>query len=82
MNAWAWIAAYVVGFAFLQLLVYRYLGRKTGGTTSPAAPDAAGVTAIGADSGGDETVRCGDCGAVNDSEPGYRFCRECSSRLS
>jgi len=82
MNPWAWIAAYVAGFVLLQLLVYRYLGRKSGGTATPPAADVAGAGATGSESGVDETVTCGDCGAVNAREPGYRFCRECSSPLS
>ncbi len=81
MNPWAWITAYVVGFALLQLLVYRYLGRKTGRTTSPTAPGASGATAVDSESGGDETVSCEDCGAVNAVEPGYRYCRECAAKL-
>lgn len=80
MDPWAWIGAYVVGFALLQLLVYRYIGHKTGWTTTPAAPDASKAPAVGPESGG-ETLTCGDCGAVNAREPGYRFCRECSSQL-
>jgi hypothetical protein len=81
MNPWAWIAAYVVGFALLQLLVYRYLGRKTGGTASPAAPEAPSAPAITPDVGSDDTVTCEDCGAVNAREPGYRYCRECAATL-
>jgi hypothetical protein len=81
MNPWAWIAAYVVGFALLQLLVYRYLGRKTRVTTSPAAAEASGVAAAGHETAGDATITCGDCGAVNARERGYRYCRECAATL-
>lgn len=81
MNPWAWIAAYVAGFALLQLLIYRYLGRKTGGTASPAAHEAVGGSSVGPDRGGADTVTCEDCGAVNACESGYRFCRECTAKL-
>ena len=83
MDPWAWIVAYVVGFALLQLLLYRYLGRDARGTDAarPAATEGpAGLTGATRAPTGD-AVACRHCGAENDREAPYRFCRVCTSPL-
>jgi hypothetical protein len=84
MDPWAWILAYVVGFALLQLLLYRYLGRDARGTdaaTPTAREGSAGLTG-GAHAPTGDAVTCRHCGAENDREASYRFCRECTSPLA
>ncbi|PSP84791.1 hypothetical protein BRC83_04965 [Halobacteriales archaeon QS_1_68_17] len=86
METWVWIAAYVVGFALLQVLVYRYVrddepAVEVEGATSPgerARPPATdrGDRQRTADG---EGVRCRNCGATN--EQLYRYCRECVTPL-
>jgi hypothetical protein len=38
MEAWAWLAVYLVGFALLQLVLYRYFRKRRSGD-QPAGPD-------------------------------------------
>lgn len=83
MELWGWIIAYVVGFAILQLVVYRYLrnGEDTDllQTTPPnresARPDETG------ERGNDATRRCSNCGARNDPDGPFTYCRRCARRL-
>jgi hypothetical protein len=81
MYSWLWIAAAVVGFVLLQVLLNRYLGWNTRGTAPHAPTRATGELAAEPPAGGDETRTCEDCEAVNAREPGYRFCRECAAQL-
>lgn len=83
MNPWAWIAAYVVGFALLQLLLVRYLGRDTGGGAASTPASEAGAGSHQSSGGGAaDAITCPACGAVNESDQGYSFCRECIEPLS
>ncbi len=91
MEPWAWLAAYLVGFAFLQLLLYRYFREETSGqertgagpegsaprATEPARPRPDG----GSKSRSESDVYCKHCGARNDRDPAYTFCRECANPL-
>jgi len=83
MDPWAWIAAYVVGFALLQLLLYRYLSREVSGTegATPVSPEGSAATSPAQDSASGDTLACRHCGAENDRQQGYRFCRACAQPL-
>jgi len=84
MEAWAWLLAYVLGFGLLQLFLYRYFrgeGGPTDGTPSGLAEGAAPATSDGGTAADREGVHCEHCGAHNDREPNFRFCRECASPL-
>lgn len=89
MEVWTWIVAYVVGFSLLQLLVYRYFrdgdasveGPSAGsGDRYPAAADGLDRAASREEPTGDG-VRCRHCGAVNEGEASFRYCRECVTPL-
>jgi len=81
MQPWVWLAAYVLGFGLLQVLLYR---RFSGRTPSPE-PTEGRVTRAG---GGrqvvteaSDTVACGHCGAVNESHRMIRYCGSCAESL-
>jgi hypothetical protein len=83
MNPWAWIAAYVVGFALLQLLLYRYLSREVQGAeaTTPISSEGPAPRASGTESASGDAIVCRHCGAENEREQGYKFCRACAEPL-
>jgi hypothetical protein len=68
MDAWGWILVYAAGLVVLQVLVYRYLWRRSG----PIGSDESGRwRAGGRDRGGDLYVRGGRDGDGNgDGEGG------------
>jgi hypothetical protein len=81
MEAWAWLFAYVLGFALLQLVLYRYFQREYGkADATPVAMEGPG--AVPRDSGRDadgDGRRCQHCGTRNDEESTFTYCRECTS---
>lgn len=84
MEPWAWIAAYLIGFALLQLLLYRYFRRDVpqGETTTPHNPESGRRAAHSrASPPADGEVTCPHCGSVNEREQSFTFCRECVSPL-
>jgi len=83
---WGWIVAYVLGFLLFQLLIYWYLG-DDGASFERTTPDVSDRNhgphptnepqdVDGIDVG--ETVRCKHCGAENEFDPAYTYCRECT----
>lgn len=83
MGVWGWIILYVLLFALLQFLLYRYLHdeERTPLHSAPTHFDVAGM-----DEGAgeefdveDDHLRCPHCGASNES--GYQFCRNCVNQL-
>jgi len=87
METWAWLAAYVIGFALLQVYLYVYFirGRSTGAesSTTPRVPAEGSAPAIEtAETVPDEDlVSCTSCGAYNESHRMFTFCKQCGSRL-
>ncbi|SDJ59024.1 hypothetical protein SAMN05216226_105206 [Halovenus aranensis] len=86
METWVWLLAYLLGFALLQLYLYRYFIRSTSteshDRTTPLS-EGRGRSISAADAGPDEDlVACESCGAYNENHPMYSFCRECGARLS
>jgi len=92
--AWGWILAYLLGFVLFQAAIYWYLqGDGTsieGPTPGYGERDAATHPAIDRpDRDGerpdrmvsDGSVRCPHCGAVNERESTYAYCRECVRQL-
>lgn len=85
MDPWVWLAAYLLGFGLLQVLLYRYFRREIprGEATTPASVEHPGPRAAAGGEVGEETgARCPHCGADNEPDPAYTFCRECLSPLS
>jgi len=84
MDPWVWLAAYLVGFALLQVLLYRRFRRDVpqSETTTPSGGDS-GVAraAAGSDGTDDATVACQHCGTSNAADATYRFCRECGEQI-
>jgi hypothetical protein len=90
MEAWAWLAAYLIGFALLQLVLYRYFQR--GESTHDATHDGearepgykrleGAATSSNVDTGDDETVVCQECGTVNARDGMFSYCHECAQPL-
>jgi len=79
MDTWVWLAAYVVGFGLLQLLLYRHFSRRT---TTPAAESrtdhGGGHTPDSTDA---DSVHCQHCGTTNEAHPMVRYCRSCAESL-
>jgi hypothetical protein len=64
MNAWGWIVAYAVGLVILQVLVYRYLWRRSG----PIGGDESGRWRAGGRDQGDVGPRAGTRDPVGGDE--------------
>ncbi|MDS0282374.1 DUF7577 domain-containing protein [Haloarcula onubensis] len=81
MQPWVWLAAYVLGFGLLQVLLYRHFSGQTASTEpargSAARPD--GGRRVVTESG--DTVACRHCGAVNESQRMIRYCGACAESL-
>lgn len=97
MEPWVWLIVYLVGFALLQLVLYRYVRNRDSSseqpTGSPGARSAAGrerrtesatEVRIGSEpdgSGDADRVRCTHCGALNEQGATFRYCRECTQPI-
>lgn len=84
MDPWVWIAAYLIGFAVLQLVLYRYFQRDvpSGEATTPKSHEAGARPArTGSNPPADGELTCPRCGTVNEREQSYTFCRECVALL-
>jgi hypothetical protein len=88
MEAWAWLAAYLIGFALLQLVLYRYFQR--GESTHDAETrepgykrieGSAATSEIGTHGGDEDTVVCQQCGTANERDGMFSYCRECAEPL-
>ncbi len=85
MSTWVWLAVYLVGFALVQVVLYRYLRDSRGGQTTPSGSETESARApverspdhSSADEG--QGVYCQSCGAHNAA--GYAYCRECAGQL-
>ncbi|MEF8826753.1 MAG: hypothetical protein V5A34_01910 [Halapricum sp.] len=87
-GAWIWILVYVLAFALFQLLLYRYLQDDVGPSVEQAMPDhgdgdlsSSRAPARPVETEDGEGIRCPRCGAYNEREPAYTYCRECVQRL-
>ncbi|MFC4406671.1 DUF7577 domain-containing protein [Haloarchaeobius iranensis] len=88
-NVWDWTLGYLVVFAVLQFAVYAYYRRQVDDdpTPDPAGGDPAGIDRTVANTSvrGSETTdsrRCPHCGASNEPDSRYRYCRNCTKSLS
>lgn len=92
MGVWGWIILYVLLFALLQFLLYRYLRNEeqTPMQSAPASFDPTGLddrlddrfeesTEDEQPDGDENNHQCRHCGAVNDSV--YTYCRNCVNPL-
>ncbi|WP_266078842.1 DUF7577 domain-containing protein [Haladaptatus caseinilyticus] len=92
MNVWGWIILYVVLFAGLQLLIYRFLRsdedspllQSTPSSAERGAPDEVRKESVleefsEANQADPSIRRCPHCGTENGAE--YTFCRECIGPL-
>ncbi|WP_458187417.1 DUF7577 domain-containing protein [Haladaptatus sp. NG-WS-4] len=89
MNVWGWIVLYVVLFAGLQLLIYRYLRsgedsllfRSTPPSPEQSAPDDVRKEHVLEEfhEENPDVRSCPHCGTENGT--GYTFCRECIEPL-
>lgn len=84
MDPWVWLAAYLVGFTLLQVLLYRRFRQdvpRGGGDTTPAGAESPAPRATpDGDSTGD-TVVCRTCGTRNESAAPFSYCRQCCDPL-
>ena len=84
MEAWAWLIAYLIGFALLQIILYRYFQRGESTHDGDREPGYRRLEqrAAGADIGKTEDengVYCHQCGTRNDRT--YSYCRNCVEAL-
>ncbi|WP_262178871.1 DUF7577 domain-containing protein [Haloarcula laminariae] len=81
MQPWVWLAAYVLGFGLLQVLLYRHFSDRTASPqpTERRVTRADGGRRVAAEA--TETVVCGHCGAVNESHSMIRYCGACAESL-
>lgn len=85
METWVWLAAYLIGFALLQLYLYRYfMNQSTTGSSERATPVAdrrGSALEVPEDVSEGDLVTCEHCGSYNESHQMFSFCRECGNRL-
>lgn len=91
METWAWLAAYVLGFALLQLYLYRYFikGQSTADSSPESTtPNAEGGTAIETDDRAqrpgqttEDLLACGQCGGYNENDSVFTYCKYCGEQL-
>jgi hypothetical protein len=85
MDAWGWIVVYVVGFTLFQLLVFRYIrGGPSPDNGSADPPITSEMPAIERDRRPDvdgDGRFCQHCGAKNETDTVYTYCRQCASPL-
>ena len=87
MEIWAWLGAYLVGFALLQLFLYRYF--IGGSTASEPSTEQATPQPFEGSAGSverpqrpdEDIVVCEQCGTANRHEMAFTFCKACGSRL-
>ena len=86
----AWLLAVgvgVVAVTAVQVAAYYYLVRDeptsaVDAETVPASdPDRGRTTSTDAECGRTEPRRCSECGAPNDADPVFTFCRYCGAQL-
>jgi hypothetical protein len=86
MEIWAWRGADLVGFAVLQLFLYRYfIGESTASdpSTESTTPQFEGPSAPveRPQTSDEDIVTCEECGTPNRLDPSFTFCKSCGSRL-
>jgi len=87
METWAWLAAYLVGFALLQLYLYRYFMRRSATADSPERTTPVGESRSRSldppeNVPDGDLVSCTTCGAYNENDAMFTYCRECGDRLN
>ncbi|MFC7072793.1 hypothetical protein ACFQJ7_06190 [Halovenus rubra] len=86
MATWAWLLAYLLGFALLQLYLYRYFMKsataKSPERTTPRVESRTRAFNTNERGPDENLVACNTCGAYNESHSMYTFCRECGQRLA
>lgn len=83
MEVWTWVVAYIVGFALLQLLAYRYVRDSDPSVGGPGVGDerAAGADRDGAPAADDAGIYCRNCSTHNERVSTYRYCKGCLTPL-
>lgn len=97
MQEWGWaIASVILLVTLVQLLAYYYLVRgggpsmlpsSTDGNASPGGPGPREAVAAADDtdppdlSDPEELRRCSNCGAPNENDSVFTFCRNCGEQL-
>lgn len=84
MEVWVWVLAYLVGFALLQFVLYRYFRKSTTKSpeqTTPVSEGGALAVDVPEDVPEGDLVPCESCGTYNENHPMFTFCRNCGERL-
>ncbi|MES3516402.1 MAG: hypothetical protein PPP58_01940 [Natronomonas sp.] len=88
METWAWLIAYVLGFALLQLYLYRYFIGEQSRAESSAESTPQGNASQPVEHGRQadppadtDLVACTHCGGRNENHAMFTFCRHCGKRL-
>jgi hypothetical protein len=91
METWAWLIAYLLGFALLQFYLYRYFigGESTANSstdkTTPRFEGGSGPVETADNepraAPDDEFVTCSQCGTRNGSSSVFTYCKHCGARL-
>ncbi len=94
MEPWVWLVASLVGFALLQVALYRYFRGETSEDRSTGKPGARtdtgrqfGESAVQSTredrspEGATEGVHCTHCGARNERNAVFTYCRRCVQPL-
>jgi hypothetical protein len=80
MALWVWLVAYLVGFALLQVLLYRYFQEDSARErTAPSSSERSRAAPETRSDDAGSGLHCKQCGAYNDA--GYSYCRQCAGQL-
>lgn len=97
MNTWTLLAIYAATIVVLQVMVYLYYRRRHNdqgergglrtsfpnheGGSGGQSPGAPGSEANSVNAETNRTVTCPHCGATNEADPVYTYCRNCGGEL-
>jgi hypothetical protein len=82
MDVEFWLVAYLVGFGAVQLVLYRYFRRDgPAPDATPGRAESPAPVSVDTPDGNAVSVRCDECGADNELDSMFAYCRSCASRL-
>lgn len=88
MEAWVWLAAYLVGFALLQLYLYRHFSEGESSPDGESSPEPgfrrleqSSARAEATEVPDSDKRQCKHCGTLNAADAPYTYCRECAQPM-
>lgn len=88
MEPWIWLIAYVIGFGFVQVLLYRYFQRDDPSPDATPGPGDRSARRLldqpvppSEEDENTDGVHCHHCGTFNERDQMFAYCKECARPL-